>query len=102
MLTISKRKLLAIRVIMLVGIVIAAVGILLSFGGTDNPHLDLCIVLLGVGLFISIFGSFLMRRLFRCPHCKKTVLEDGSGIEFNNKNFPHQCPHCHISVRLEE
>lgn len=101
MLIISKKKLLVIRFLMWGGIVLAALGAILFYISSDSFG-DASIVLLAGGLVISLIGATCMRRLFRCPSCGKSVLNDNSGVDFHTSKCPDRCPHCGAEVRVEE
>lgn len=99
MLTLSKKKLYLARVFMWGGAAVAIVGILLSWFGPDSTILD--VILLAAGLCVSFLGAFALRRCFRCPNCKNSVLPDDSGIDLHTYNCPDHCPHCGARIRLE-
>jgi hypothetical protein len=99
MLILSKKKLYLARGFMWGGAAAAIVGILLSWLGPDSTLWD--IVLLAAGLCVSISGAIALRRLFRCPNCKSSVLPDDSGIDLHTYNCPDHCPHCGAKIRME-
>lgn len=101
MLIVSKKKLLATRVIMWGGIVLAALGAILFYISSEDFGMA-SIALLAGGLIVSIVGASCMKRLFRCPSCGKSVLGTDSGVDLRTSNCPKRCPNCGASVRLEE
>lgn len=101
MLIVSKKKLLAARVVMWGGIGLAALGAILFYISSDSFG-SASIALLGGGLVISLLGAACMKRLFRCPSCRKSILGTDSGVDLRTSNCPTRCPHCGAEVRLEK
>ena len=99
MLIISKKKLYVTRGLMWGGVCIAGLGILVSFAVPSDTDLNL--ILLAVGLGVSLIGAFAMRRLFRCPNCKRNVLPNESGVDLRTEKCPEACPHCGTKIRIE-
>lgn len=83
------------------GIGLAALGAILFYVSSDSFG-TASIILLGGGLVISLAGAACMKRLFRCPSCGKSVLNDDSGIDFRTSKCPDRCPHCGAKVQIEE
>lgn len=100
MLIISKKKLYLTRGLMWGGLAIAALGIIISL--VLSSYTDLSIILLAAGLCISLLGALVMRRLFRCPNCKRNVLSNDSGIDIRSEKCPTSCPHCGMKIQIEE
>lgn len=98
MLVISKKKLYLTRFLMWGGIVVVALGALISFATSSSVF---TLVLIAAGFFVSLFGAVCMKRLFRCPNCKKNVLPDGSGVDIHTEKCPDRCPYCGTEVRME-
>lgn len=101
MLIISRTKLYMTRFLMWGGIAVAVVGAVIFYISSDSFG-TASIVLLAAGLVISLLGAACMKRLFRCPNCKKTVLPNDSGIDFRTANCPDHCPHCGMKIQLEK
>lgn len=101
MLIVSKKLLILTRILMWGGLALAAVGTVFFYVSTE-AFLNLSIALLAGGIVVSLLSSFCMRRLFRCPNCKKNVLGNQSSIDLRNSNCPDRCPHCGADVRLED
>ncbi|MGM9607495.1 MAG: hypothetical protein ACI3XJ_08345 [Oscillospiraceae bacterium] len=101
MLIVSKKKLLATRIIMWGGIGLAALGAILFYISSDTFG-TASIALLAGGLIVSLLGATCMKRLFRCPNCRKSVLGSDSGVDLRTSNCPSRCPHCGAEVRVEE
>lgn len=99
MLIVSKKKITLTRIIMWGGLVLAAVGAVMTY--MEETGME-CVALLAAGLVISLLGATAMKRLFRCPNCKKSVLTDDSKIDLRNTNCPTRCPYCGTPVQLEE
>ncbi len=99
MLSVSKRKITACRILMWGGIALVVVGVILSYI-FSKAYIDLSLPLLGGGLVITLLGSFLMQQLFRCPNCKKSVLSSEHKIDLRNTDCPTHCPNCGTSVQL--
>ena len=100
MVIISKKKLYVTRFVMWGGLVVAAVGIIVSFVSSSSTMAS--IVLLAAGLCVSLLGAFCLRRMFRCPNCKKSMLPDDSGIDFRNTQCPKRCPNCGLEIQMKE
>lgn len=73
-----KKKQLLSGAIMVIGILVAGLGI--YFQGTGNE-------VLFAGLIIVLAGLIVQDRMFRCPHCGKHI-RAGDYIPGNT------CPHC--------
>lgn len=101
MLIISKKKLYMTRFLMWGGIGLAVVGAVIFYISSDVFG-TASIVLLAAGLVISLLGAACMKRLFRCPNCKKNVLPPDSGVDFRNSNCPEHCPHCGAKIQVEK
>lgn len=99
MLTVSRKKILICRIIMWGGIALAAVGAVMAYMESTGME---CVALIGGGLVISLLGSTLMRRLFRCPNCKKSVLSSDNKLDLRSTDCPTHCPHCGTPVQLED
>lgn len=99
MLIVSKKKLFFTRFLMWGGIVVVALGALISFASSSSSVFSL--ILIAAGFFVSLFGAVCMKRLFRCPNCRKNVLPDGSGVDIRTEKCPARCPHCGAEVRVE-
>ncbi len=100
MLIISKKKLLATRVLMWGGIGLAALGAILFYISSDTFG-SASVALLGGGLVVSLLGATCMKRLFRCPSCGKNVLGNESGVDLHTSSCPDRCPYCGAQVRLD-
>lgn len=101
MLTVSRKKILLCRIIMWGGLALAAVGAVFFYISSEL-YIDLSLALLGGGFVISILGGVAMRRLFRCPNCKKTVLNSDNKIDLRSTNCPDRCPNCGAPVQLTD
>lgn len=99
MLIISKKKLYVTRFLMWGGVGAACLGILISF--VAPSYTDLNLILLAAGLGVSLIGALAMRRLFRCPNCKRNVLPNDSGVDLRTEKCPEACPHCGTKIRIE-
>lgn len=99
MLVISKKKLYLTRFLMWGGIVVVALGVIVSVALSSGSTLSL--VLIAGGFCVSLLGALCMKRLFRCPNCKKNVLPDNSGVDIHTEKCPTRCPHCGAKVQLE-
>lgn len=97
---ISKKTVYVFRVIMWGGLVLAAIGALLYYA--EPNMINISLILLGGGLILSLVGAALMRRLFRCPHCKTNVLGDDSSIDLRMTKVPSSCPRCGSKVELTD
>ena len=95
---ISKKKIYACRIIMWGGLVLAAAGAVCYYVGS---HLiDWSILLLGGGLVISFIGGVFLKRQFRCPNCKASILAADASIDLRMTNIPKSCPNCQTQVEL--
>lgn len=99
MLIVSKKKILLARIVMWGGIVLAALGAIITYSGDSGME---SIILLAAGLVISLLGSVFMNRLFRCPNCKKSVLTGDVKMDLRSTNCPHSCPTCGTPVQLKD
>lgn len=99
MLIVSRKKILLARIVMWGGIALAAVGAVMAYMESTGME---CVALIGGGLVISLAGSAVMSRMFRCPNCKKNVLSSDIKIDLHSTNCPTRCPHCGTPVQLEE
>lgn len=99
MLIVSKKKILLGRIIMWGGLVLAAVGAVMTYMESTGTE---CVVLIAAGLIISLLGSTFMSRMFRCPSCKKNVLSSDVKIDLRSTNCPKSCPHCGTPVQLQD
>lgn len=99
MLIISKKKLYLTRFLMWGGIAVVALGVVVSVAASS--HSDLSLALIAGGFCVSLLGAVWMKRLFRCPNCRKNVLPDGSGVDIHTEKCPARCPHCGAEVRVE-
>lgn len=100
MLTVSKKPILFFRVLMWGGLVLVGIGAIFYYISSET-YIDIILPLTVGGFAISIIGSLLMRRLFRCPNCKKSVLGTDSGIDKRTSNCPDHCPHCGAPVQVK-
>lgn len=97
---VSKKKIMMTRVLLWGGVALMVVGIVLSYI-SDNSLSTSLYLLLG-GLLISFLGAFLLKRLFRCPHCKVNVLGENSNVDLKMDNVPQFCPKCGARVQIVE
>lgn len=95
---VSKKKVIACRVLMWGGLGLAAIGTLLYYA--DESLLNGSLILLAGGLLISFVGGSLLRRLFRCPNCKVNVLGKESSIDLRSSACPKECPNCHTPIEF--
>lgn len=95
---VSRRNIIFTRCILWGGIALAVIGAVICYAFPD--HLDWSLALLGGGLLISLLGAFLLKRLFRCPKCKKNVLPSDSSVDTKMDNIPRFCPYCNTPVEL--
>jgi len=100
MLIVSKRKMQALRILMWGGLALAVIGGLLMY--ISESYVDISLIALIAGLCISLLGASLMKRLFRCPACRKNVLGSNSGVDYRSSNCPERCPHCGAPVQLQD
>lgn len=100
MLIVSKKKLYATRFLMWGGLVVVALGAILSYASVSSS--DISFALIAVGFCVSLLGAVMMRRLFRCPNCKKNVLPENSGIDIRTEKCPERCPHCGAKIQVEK
>lgn len=96
MLTISKKKLYAFRILMWGGLVVMLVSFVAS---SINYSLGLCF-LIG-GLLFSIIGAVGITNLYRCPECDHRLLVVGSRFDALLEKYPSFCPHCGSKIKLE-
>lgn len=101
MLVISKKKLLFTRCLMWGGLVLAALGAVLFYLSSDAFGIA-SIVLLAGGLVLSLAGAAWMKRLFRCPNCRKNVLGNDSGVDLRTSRCPSRCPYCGAEIQIKE
>lgn len=99
MLVVSKKKILLFRIIMWVGVAIAVIGAIFYYA-TSESFIDIYLGMLAGGLLITVVGSGLMQRMFRCPNCKKTVLTGDTKIDLRTSNCPTHCSNCGTPVQL--
>lgn len=101
MLIVSQKKLQVLRVFMWGGLVLAAVGAVFTYVA-DGYYIDASLTLLIAGICISLIGAIIMKRMFRCPNCKKSVLGTDSGVDFRTSNCPACCPHCGTGIQIQK
>ncbi len=99
MLSVSKKKIIACRILMWGGIALIVAGAIFYYISTDL-YIDISLILLFSGFIITLLGSFLMQQLFRCPNCKKTVLSSEHKVDLRSTNCPTQCPNCGTPIQL--
>lgn len=97
---VSKKSIFACRALMWGGIGIVAAGAIVYYAFPE--YIDLCLILLGGGLVVSVLGGVIMRRLFRCPECKRNVLGNSSSIDLRSTEVPKACPNCGLPVQITD
>ncbi len=99
MLIVSRKKVKLARVFMWGGIAVVVVGAVMAY--IESTGME-CVAIIAAGMIISMLGSVYMNRLFRCPHCKKSVLLGDMKMDLRSTDCPKNCPTCGASVQMED